>query len=289
MKKTKIITAIIAVLGLTVLAGEAIGQPGGRGRGGQGWGVGPGWGQGMAGRPQMNADLDSAQPDNYWVPGPYCPWGQGPNQNIQDWQGPGPDGFSQGFQGPRGPYCPWGQGPNQNIQGRQGRGPGGFGQGRQGRGPGSFGRDFQGRGLGPCGQGYGRRDMTIQRGPVAGRGSRGPAMMGRGGRGYQRRNISPQGWGMNNWPGQRGPGGIGRPGPGWQPQWTAPEDNDQTNQPVPPRGRGLAPGAGQGWRQGWAPGWGQGWGQNPQPEIAPDANAPEPPVVENQTEKPQGE
>jgi len=47
MKKTKITTTIIVVLALTVLAGEAIGQPRGRGRRGQGWGVGPGWGRRM--------------------------------------------------------------------------------------------------------------------------------------------------------------------------------------------------------------------------------------------------
>jgi hypothetical protein len=277
MKKTKITTTIIIVLAMAFLTSEALAGPGG----GRSLGGRPGWGRGMGGRPQMDVNPNSAQPDNSWVPGPYCPWGQGPNQNIQDWQGPGPDGFSQGFQGPRGPYCPWGQGPNQNTQRRQGRGPSGFGQGRQGRGPGSFGRDFQGRGLGPYGRGYGRRDMTIQRGPAAGRGGRGPAIQGRGSRGFQRRNISPQDWGMNNWQGQRGPGGIGRPGPGMQPGRFAPEN---WNPPVQPRGRGWAPGAGQGWRQGQAPDWGQGWGPNPQPETAPDANAPEPPIVEQQTE-----
>jgi len=277
MKKTKITTTIIVVLALTVLAGEAIGQPRGRGRRGQGWGVGPGWGRRMGGGPQMGTNPNSAQPDNSWVPGPYCPWGQGPNQNIQSQQGRGRGGFDQYFQGLRGPYCPLGQGPNQNIQGRQ-------------RGPGRFNKHFQGRGLGPYGQGYGRRGMTIQRGPAAGRGSRGPTMIGRSGRGFQRRNIAPQGWGMNNWHGQRGPASIGRPGPRMQQRWFKPEDGNPT---VLPRCRGWTPGYGpgttQGWRPGRAPGWGKGWGPNPQPETAPDANAPEPPVVENQTEKPQGE
>src|SRR4030042_536727 len=99
MKKTKIITAIIVVLAVTVLAGEAFAGPGGGGRGRSG---GQGWGRGMAGGPQMGANLNSAQPDNSWVPGPYCPFAQGPNQN-QGWRGRGPGGY--------------GEGPNQNIQG----------------------------------------------------------------------------------------------------------------------------------------------------------------------------
>jgi hypothetical protein len=133
----------------------------------------------------------------------------------------------------------------------------------------------------------------VQRGPMAGRGGRGTAMMGRGGRAFQRRNIAAQGWGMNNWQDQSGPGGIGRPGPDMQQRWSAPEDTDQTNQPMPPRGRGWAPGYGPGWRQGWVPRWGQNWTPDwepdLQPEKAPDANAPAEPVVEDQTEKPQVE
>ena len=302
MKKVKITTAIIIVLALTVLAGEAIGQPGGRGRGGQGWGGGPEWGQRMAGRPQMNADLDSAQPDNSWVPGPYCPWAQGPNQNIQPQQGPGRGGFGRYFQGPRGPYCPLGQGPNQNIQGRQNRGPGRLKRDFQGRGPGGFGQGFQGRGQRPRGQGFGRRDIIMQRGPIVGRGGRGgrgfqnagSGMPGRGGRGFNRRNTPPQNWGMNNRQGRPGPRGRAGQGPQmWQRQFV-PEDQDQINQPTPLRGRGWTPGYGPGTRrQGWGPGWRQDWTPDwnlkPQPEKAPDANAPKPPIVEDQPEQPQGE
>ena len=292
MKKTGIKTAIIVVLAMTVMAGEAFAGPGGGGRG-RGRGGRQGLGRGMAGGPQMDVNFQPAQPDNSWVPGPFCPFAQGPNQNIQGWQGPGPGGFGQGFQGP---------------------GMGGFGQGFQGRGMGGFGQGFQGRGMGGFGQGFGRRDMMMQRGPMAGRGGRGAAMLGRGGRGFQGRgmamqgrggrgfqgrgpamqgrggrDMAPQGWGMNNWQEQPGPGGIDRPGSGMQPQRFTPEDTDQTNQPMPPRGRGWAPGSGQGWRQGQAQGWGQSWGPNPQPQKAPDANAPEPPIVENQPDKPQGE
>ena len=280
MKKAKITTVIIAVLALTVLTGETLAQPGRGGRGGR-----QGWGPGMVDGPRRVQNFQPVQPDNSWVPGPYCPWVQGPNQNIQPRQGRGRCGFGQYFQRPRGPYCPLGQGPNQNIQGRQNRGPGRFNRDFQGRGPGGFNQGFQGRG-----QGFGRRDMMMQRGPLDGRGGRGfqnagPGIPGRGGRGFARRNTTPQGWGMNNWRGQPGPG-FDRQGPGMRPRWFAPEN---WNPPVLPRGRGWAPGAGQGWRQGRAPGWGQGWGQNPQPEIAPDANAPEPPIVEDQPEKPQGE
>lgn len=308
MKKAKITTAIIAVLALTVLAGEAIGQPTGRGRDGRGWGGGPGWGPGIADRPQMNADSDSAQPDNSWVTGPYCPWGQGTNQNIQPRQGRGRGGFGRNFQGPRGPYCPYGQGPNQNIQGRQGRGPGRFNRDFQGRGPGGYGQGFQGRGQGPRGQGFGRQGMMMQRGPGAGRGGRGPAIQGRGGRGFQnagpgmpgrggrgfaRGNTLPQGWDMNNRQGRSGPGGRVGQGPRmWQRQFV-PEDQDQINQPITPRGRGWTPGYGPGTGQGWGPNSGQDWTSDwnlkPQPEKAPDANATEPPIVEDQPEQPQGE
>ena len=280
MKKTKITTAIIFMLALTVLAGEALAGPGGRGRsrGGQGWGGGPGWGRGMTGGPQMKANNDPAQPDDSWRPGPYCPWGQGPNQNIQPRQGRGPGGFGRGYWGPQGPYCPFGQGPNQNIQGRQGRGWGGYGQGpnqniqgRRGRGPGRFGQGFQGR------------DGRAFQGP-------GATIQGRGSRGFQRRNIAPQGWGINGRRGQFRHGGMGRPGPNMQPQRFAPGDTDQ---PMPPRGGDWAPGSGRGWRQGMGQGrrqgMGPGWGQGQQPENAPDVNAPQPPIVENQTEKPQGE
>ena len=272
MKKTKIITVTIAVLALMVLAGEVIGQPGGRGRSGQGGGGGPEWGQRMAGRPQMNADLDSAQPDNSWVPGPYCPWAQGPNQNIQPQQGRGRGGFDQYFQRPRGPYCPYCQRPIQNVRSRQGKGPRGFGQG------------LQGRGIGPAGRGFRRQDTITQRGPMADKGGRGPAILGRGGRGFQRRNIAPQGRRMNGRQGQFRPEGIGRPGSGTQPRQFAPEDQGQ---PMPPRARGWAPGTGQG--RGWRQGMGPGWRQNPQLETAPDVNAPKPPIVEDQTETPQVE
>ena len=250
MKKTGIKAAIFVVLAVTVLAGEAFAGPG---RGGRGRGGGQGWGRGMTGGPRMGANFQPAQPDNSWVPGPYCPFGQGPNQNIR---------------------------------GRQGRGPGGFGQG------------------------FGRRDMMMQRRPMAGRGGRGAAMQGRGGRGYQgrgaaiqgrgyrgyqgrgfqRRDIAPQAWGMNGRQRQFRPGGIGRPGPGMQPRRFTLGDMDQ---PTQPRGRDWTPGWGQGrapgWGQGWAPGWGQGWGPNPQPEKAPDTNTPAEPVVKGQTEKPQDE
>jgi hypothetical protein len=312
------ITAIVAGLALTVLASEALGQPGGRGRGGQGWGYGPGWGRGMTGGPQMNADLDSAQPDNSWKPGPYCPFGQDPNQNIQDWRGRGPGGYGQGFQGPRGPYCPLGQGPNQNFQGWQGRGPRGYGRnmqgrgprgfsqgfqgprgpycpfgqgpnqnirGRQGRGPGRFGLGRQGRGLGPQSRwGFGRGNMMMQRRPMAGRGVRGPAFQGRAGRGFQRGYMSGQDWGMNGRWGQAGPGGPGIQNPNTQPQGTTPGDTGRINQPTPPRGRGWASGWGPGWRRNWTPDWNLGL----QSEKAPDANAPaaEPPV-KDQTEQPQ--
>jgi hypothetical protein len=306
MKKTKTVTAIIVALVLTVLACEAFGQPGGRGRGGRGWGGGPGWGRGMAGGPQVDADSDPVQPDDSWTPGPYCPYGQGPNQNFQGRQGRALRGFGQNFQGPRGPYCPFGENQDQNIPRRQGRGPGRFNRDFQGRGPGGFGQGFQGRGEGPYGQGFGRRDMMIQRGPGAGRGSRrfqdaGPGMpsiggrgfQGRGGRGSVRGNTPPQGWGMNNRQGRAGPGGRGRQGPRmWQRQFV-PDNQDQTNQPLTPRGRGWTPNYGPGTRQGWGPNWGQDWTPNwnlkPQPEKAPDANATEPPIAEDQPEQPQGE
>lgn len=275
MNKIKIIKATVFMLVLAVIAGKAIGQPGGRG--GQGWGGGPGWGRGMTGRPQKNADNDPAQPDDSWKPGSYRLFGQGPNQNIQPRQGRGPGGVGRNFQGPQGPYCPLGQGPNQNIRGRQGRGPGRFYLGRQGRGPRGLGQSVQGRG----GRGFKRQYMMTQRGPMVDRGGRGPAMQARGGRGFQRRNIAPQGRAMNGRQGQFGPGGIGRPGRGIQPRRFAPEDWGQTNQPMPSRGRGWAPGSGQGWRQGRRP--------NTQSETAPDANAPKPPIVEYQPEIPQVE
>jgi hypothetical protein len=308
MKKAKIITAIFAGLALTILAGEAIGQPPGRGRGRQGWGGGPGWGPGIVGRPQMNAVSDYVQPDDSWVPGPYCPWGQGPNQNIQLRQGRGPGGFDRNFQGPRGPYCPYGQGPNQNVQGWQGRGPGRFNRDFQGKGPGGFNQGYQGRGMGPCGRGFGRQDMMMQRGPGAGRGNRGPAIQGRGGRGFQnagpgmpgrggrgsvRGNTPPQGWGMNNQQGRLGPGGRGRQGPRMQPRQFVPDNQYQNNQPTTPRGRGWTQGTVPGPRQNWGPNWGldwtPDWNLKPQPEKAPDANATEPPIAEDQPEQPQGE
>jgi len=96
---------------------------------------------------------------------------------------------------------------------------------------------------------------------------------------------APQGWGMNSRQGRPGPGGIGRQGPGMQQRRLTPEDTDQTNQPMPPRGRGWAPGSGPGWRQGWTP----DLEPNQQIEKAPDANAPAEPVIENQPEQPQGE
>jgi len=153
MRKTGIKAAIVILLAVTVLAGEALAGPGGggRGRGGR-----QGWGRGMAGGPRMGANFQPAQPDNSWVPGPYCPFAQGPNQNIRGFQGRRPGGFGQGFQG---------------------RGMGGFGQGFQGRGMGGFGQGFQGRG--PAMQGRG------------GRGGRGTAMQGRGGRSFQRRQKLP--------------------------------------------------------------------------------------------------
>jgi len=154
MKKAKITTVIIAVLALTVLTGETLAQPGRGGRGGR-----QGWGPGMVDGPRRVQNFQPVQPDNSWVPGPYCPWVQGPNQNIQPRQGRGRGGFGQYFQRPRGPYCPLGQGPNQNIQGRQNREPGRFNRDFQGRGPGGFNQGFQGRG-----QGFGRRDMMMQRG-----------------------------------------------------------------------------------------------------------------------------
>jgi hypothetical protein len=250
MKKTKTMTAFIAGLALTVLAGEALAGPAGPGPGwggSQGRGYGPGWGRMMAGGPQMNADPNSAKPDNSWRPGPFCPFAQDPNQNIQGWQGRGPGGYGPGwqgrgpgrfrqgwqgrgpgafgqgwqgrgpggygpgFQGPRGPYCPFGQGPNQNFPGWQGRRPGRFGQGF-----------LQGRGLGANGWGFGRRNMMMQPGPMAGRG-------------FQRRGIAPQGWGMNNWQGQPGPRGADGQGPGMQPRRFAPGN---MSRPMPPRGRG---------------------------------------------------
>lgn len=302
MKKVKITTAIIAGLALTVLTGEAIGQPAGRGRAGQGWGGDPGWGPGIAGRPQVDADLDSLQPDDSWRPGPYCPYGQGPNQNIQPGQGRDRGGFGRNFQGPRGPYCPYGQGPNQGIQEWQGRSPGRFDRDFQGRGPGRFNQGYQGRGMGPYGQGFGRQNMMIQRGPGAGRGNRGPAIQGRGGRdfqnagpeiqgrggrGFARGNTYPQGWGMNNRQGQFGPVSRGGQGPRMRQRQFAPEDQNQTNQFAPPGGQGWAPGLGQG--RGWRQGMGPGWVPNPQTENAPDANATEPPIVEDQPEQSQGE
>jgi len=273
MKKTRITTAVIVALALTVLAGEALAGPGGgRGRGGgPGWQDdrvgGPGRGRGMAGGPRIGANLDPAQQDDSWVPGPYCPWGQGPNQNIQGWQGPGP-------------YCPFGRGPNQNIQGRQRPGQGGFGQNFQGpRGP-----------YCPYGQGFRRWNMMItQRGQMDVRGSGGPTMRGRGDSAFQRRDIAAQGWGMNNRPGRPRLGDIGRQGPGMQPRWFAPADTDQMNQQIPTGSRGWAPRLWQGWRQGRASGWGRGWEPNLQPEKAPDINAPVEPVIEDQPEKPQGE
>lgn len=263
MKKTRITTALIVALALTVLAGEAFaGRGGGRGRGGrqgwdnargqggrQGWesgrgrGGGPGFGRGMAGRPGMGANFQAPQQDNSWAPGPFCPYAQGPYQNIP------------GFQG---------------------RGRGGFG----------IGQGFLGRGMGPCGQGFGRRDMMMQRRPMAGRGGRGfqdrgPAIQGRGGRGFQRRNIAPQGWGMNNRPGRPGPGAIGRQGPGMQPGWFAPADTDQANRTMPPRGRGRNINRGQGWTPYWGP--------NPKPQKAPETIAPAAPVLEDNKDKPQAE
>ncbi|MFC1794761.1 hypothetical protein ACFL3Q_14375, partial [Planctomycetota bacterium] len=80
MKKTGFKATIVFVLAVTVLAGEAFAGPGGggRGRGGR-----QGWGRGMAGGPQMGANFQPAQPDNFWGPGPYCPYCQRPYQSIQ--------------------------------------------------------------------------------------------------------------------------------------------------------------------------------------------------------------
>jgi hypothetical protein len=107
---------------------------------------------------------------------------------------------------------------------------------------------------------------------------------GRGGRGFDRSNMPPQGWGMNNWQGQSGH--VGRGGQGPRPRQFLQENQDQTNQPTPPRGRGWTLGYGQGTRQGRGPGWEQDWTPDwnlkPQQEKAPDANAPEPPIVEEQ-------
>jgi len=150
--------------------------------------------------------------------------------------------------------------------------------------------------------------MMTQRGPVADRGGRGPAiqdrdgrgfqnagpgMSGRGGRSFNRSNTPPQNWGMNNRQGQPGPGGRGGHGPRMRPRQFVPENQDQTNQPTPPTGRGWTPGYGPGTGQGRGPGWGQNWTPDwnlkPQPEKAPDANIPEPPIVEDQPQQPQGE
>jgi hypothetical protein len=209
------------VLAVTALAGEAFARPGGggRGRGGR-----QGWGRGMASRPRMGANLKSVQPDGFW--------------------------------GPRGPYCPFGQGPYQNIRGRQGRGQGGFGQSFQGRSmamQGRAGRGYQGRGTamqGRAGRGFRGRGTVMQ--GRAGRGyqGRGTAMQGRVGRGFQGRGTAPQGWGMNGRRGQFRPDGIARPGPGIQPRRFAPGD---TGRPMPPRERDWAPGRGQGWRPGPQP------------------------------------
>ena len=155
---------------------------------------------------------------------------------------------TDGFWRPGGQYCPFAQGQYQNIRGRQGRG-----MAMQGRG----GRGYQGRGAAIQGRGYQGRGM---------------AMQGRAGRGYQGRGTAPQGWRITGRRGQFGPGGIGRQGPGMQPRQFAPGD---TGRPMPPRSRAWAPRSGMGWRQGWAPDWEQGWRQNPQPEKAPDTNAPQ--------------
>jgi hypothetical protein len=308
MKRTKITIAIIAVLALTVLAGEALAGAEGRGRGGPAWGRGPGrgngpgWGRGMVAGPQTGANLEPVQSDNYWRPGPYCPYAQGPNQNIRGRRGPGRGGFGQSYQRPTGPYYPYGQGLSQNIQGWQGRGPG------------------------LRGQGLGRWDLTVQRGPMTGRGGRGPAMMGRDGRGFQRGYLAPKGWGMNNWQGESSPG-FYRQGPGMRQQWFTPDDTDQTNRPAPPTGRGREPGWGPGWRQGanirprwfapddtdktnqsqpprgrgwepdWRPGWRQGWEENWTPDRepdlksdkTPDTNAPDDPVAKDHPEEQQEE
>jgi hypothetical protein len=78
-----------------------------------------------------------------------------------------------------------------------------------------------------------------------------------------------------------------------RPRQFVPENQDQTNQPTPPRGRGWTPGYEQGTTQGRGPAWEQDWTPDwnlkPQPEKAPDANAPEAPIVEDQPEQPQGE
>jgi hypothetical protein len=305
MKKTGIKAAIIIVLAVTVLASQAFAGPGGGGRGGSGWG------RGMADRPRMGANLKSVQTDGLWRPG--------------------------------GPYCPFAQGPYQNIRGRQGRGmamQGRGGRGYQGRGAAIQGRGYQGRGMamqGRAGRGFQGIDTAPQGWRITGRrGQFGPGGISRKGPGMQPRRFAPgdtgrpmpprsrawaprsgmgwrqgwapdrgqgwrpnpqpekvpdtnvpQGWRMNSSRGQPGPGGISRPGQGMQQRRFTPEDTDQTNQPTPPRGRNWAPGMGAGRRQGMGPGL--GWGPGMQPEKAPDANAPKLPIVEDQPEKPQGE
>ena len=287
MKKTGFKAAIFVVLVITVLAGQAIAGPGGSGRG---RGGGPEWGRGMAGGPRMGANLESVRPDRFRGPvGPYCPFDQGPYQNIRGRQGRGPGGFGQGFQG-----------RDAAMQGRSGRGYQGRGAAMQGR----AGRDFQGRGAaiqgragrGFQGRGFQGKDITPQGWGMNGRrGQFRPEGIGKPGPGMQPRRFAPgdtgrpmsprdrgwapgwgqgwrpdpqpekapdtnapQGWRMNGRQGQFRPGGIGRPGQSIQPRRFTPEDTDRTNQPTPPRGRD------------WAPGWGQGWRPDPQPEKPQD-------------------
>jgi hypothetical protein len=146
-----------------------------------------------------------------------------------------------------------------------------------------------------------------QRGPGGNRGGRspaiqdnsrgfqnaGPGLQGRGGRGFNRSNTPSRNRGMNFRQERLGPAGRGGQGPRMRPRQFVPEDQDQTNQPTPPRGRGWAPGYGPGTRRGWGPGWRQNWTPDwnlkPQPEKSPDANAPEPPIAEDQPVKSQGE
>ena len=173
MKQTGIKAAIVVLLAVTFLAGEALAGPGGgwgRGRGG-----GQAWGRGISGGPRMGANFKSVQPNDFWGPGPYCPFGQSPNQNLRGWQGRRPGGFGQSFQG---------------------RGMGRFGQGFQGRGMGGFGQGFQGRGMAMQGRSnriFQRRNITPQGRSMNNRQRRpGPGGIGRPSQDMRPRRFTPE-------------------------------------------------------------------------------------------------
>ena len=186
MKKTGCKAAMLILLAVLVLSGEAFaGRGGGRGRR-----RGPGFERDIPDGPRMGARAGVKRPGRDVIGrGPCCPLCQRPCVWGQYLQGRGMiGGRGRGLQGRGLGPCGQGLGLRGMIGGRgqglQGRGPGLFGQGfgrggmMQGRGMmGGPGRGFQGGGMGLPGQGPGRRGMMQGKGMIGGRGQ---GMRGRG-------------------------------------------------------------------------------------------------------------